>query len=261
MFVESQALLHAEDTAHGIVDTAHGHLAFLHQLFQQYTGVNVVGLHNHVDTRIDGYPQRVLLVAGHLFSRIQIIDVRPVGNQHTVPSRLLLRPSGQQLMVCMDGHTIHRCRVHHDRHRSLADGCQEGSEELLPQQRRCDIGWCAVLSRPGSAIAQIVLQRYGHVLLVYMLRVVTLETDGLHASHLCVHVAVLTEVLVDAGPAGVTSQVYRRTERPGHADGTCLVGRSLGALSGYLAVEGSAHVDVLWEQRTPLRVCRAVILV
>ena len=161
----------------------------------------------------------------------------------------------------MDGHTIHRCRVHHDRHRSLADGCQEGSEELLPQQRRCDIGWCAVLSRPGRAIAQIVLQRYGHVLLVYMLRVVTLETDGLHASHLCVHVAVLTEVLVDAGPAGVTSQVYRRTEGPGHADGTCLVCRSLCALSGYLAVEGSAHVDVLWEQRTPLRVCRAVILV
>ena len=105
------------------------------------------------------------------------------------------------------------------------------------------------------------LERHGHMLLVNMLRVVALESQGLHASHLSIHIAVLTEVLPDTRPAGIASQVDGGAERPGHADGTCLVSGGLGTLEGYIAVERCTDIDVLREQRTTLSVGGAVVLV
>ena len=176
MLVESQSLLHAKNTADSIVDAAHGYLAFLHQLFQQDAGIHAVRFHNHIDTCIDGYAQSVFLVLSHSFAGIEIVDVGPVGNEHSVPSRLLFQPYGQQLMVGMNGHSVDGSRVDHDGSCPLTDSCKERSEVLLTQVGRGDIGWGAVFARPGHTIAQIVLQRYSHMLLVNMLGVVALET-------------------------------------------------------------------------------------
>ena len=176
MLVESQSLLHAKNTADSIVDTAHGYLAFLHQLFQQDAGIHAVRFHNHIDTCINGYAQSVFLVLSHSFAGIEIVDVGPVGNEHSVPSRLLFQPYGQQLMVGMNGHSVDGSRVDHDGSCPLTDSCKERSEVLLTQVGRGDIGWGAVFARPGHTIAKIVLQRYCHMLLVNMLGVVALET-------------------------------------------------------------------------------------
>ena len=99
------------------------------------------------------------------------------------------------------------------------------------------------------------------MLLVNMLRVVALESQGLHASHLSIHIAVFAKVLPDTRPAGIASEVDGGAERPGHADGTCLVSGGLGNLEGYIAVERCTDIDVLREQRTTLSVGGTVVLV
>ena len=106
MFIESQTLLHTKDAADSIVNTAHGHLTFLDKLFQQYAGLYAVGLHNHIDAGIDSDAQRLFLVLGYALARVQIINICPVGNQHAVPSCLLLQPDGQQLVVGVYRHAI-----------------------------------------------------------------------------------------------------------------------------------------------------------
>lgn len=261
MVEEVETVLHAEYAAHCIVDTAHGNLSFVDQFLQQDAGINAIGFHDHVDTSIDGNAKGILLVAGHHLTGIEVVHVGPVGDEHTVPSRLLLQPYGEQLAVGMDGHTVDRRRVDHDRVGTSLDTSKEGREELLTQLGGCDIGRRAVLARPRHAVTHIVLQRHGHVLLVYMVGIFALEAKRLGHAHLGIDIAVLAEVLVESGPAGIAGQVEGRTERPGHAHGTGLVGRGLGTATGNVAIERCSHVDVLREKRAALRIGGTVVLV
>ena len=75
-----QAVFHAQDAAHSIVDALHAHLAFLHQFLQQDAELHAIGIHRHVDTGIDGNADGVFLVFCHMFAREEVIDVGPVGH-------------------------------------------------------------------------------------------------------------------------------------------------------------------------------------
>ena len=103
---ETETILHAKNATSGIIDARHGHLAFFNQFLQQYTELHAVGVHAHIDTGIDGNTDGVLLVLGNSFALIEVVDVGPVGHNHTIPLQVFLQPLRQVLVACMHGYAI-----------------------------------------------------------------------------------------------------------------------------------------------------------
>ena len=89
---QSQTVFHAQDAAHGIVNSLHRHLALVHQFLQQDAEVDTVGVHTHVDTCVDSNADGVFLVFGHMFTGVEVVNVGPVGHQHAVPLQVFLQP-------------------------------------------------------------------------------------------------------------------------------------------------------------------------
>ena len=108
-----QAVFHAQDAAHGIVDALHAHLALFNKFLQQDAELHTVGIHRHVDTGIDGNADGVFLVFCHMFAREKVIDVGPVGHQHAVPLQVFLQPLGEIFVAGMHGHAVDGSRVDH----------------------------------------------------------------------------------------------------------------------------------------------------
>ena len=110
---EVETVLHAKHTTAGIIDATHRNLTFLHQFYKVATSIARIRFHNHVDTSIDGNAERILLVLCHHLTSIEIVDVCPVGDKHTIPSSLFLQPSCQEFLVGMHRHTIDGSGIHH----------------------------------------------------------------------------------------------------------------------------------------------------
>ncbi len=104
-----EAVFHSQDTAHGVVDAAHGDGTLLGELFDEVDGIGVIGFHDHVDAGVDGHAQRVFLIFGHTLALPQIVDIGPVGDEHAVPACLRLEPVGEQRLVGVNGHAVDRC--------------------------------------------------------------------------------------------------------------------------------------------------------
>ena len=154
---EVETVLHAKHTATGIVDATHRNLTFLHQFYKIATSIARIRFHNHIDTGIDGDAERILLVLCHHLTSIEIVDVCPVGNEHTIPSCLFLQPSCQDVLVGMHRHTVNGSGIHHHGQGSSLQARQERSEVLLSQVGRRDIGWRTVFTGPRHTIAHEVL--------------------------------------------------------------------------------------------------------
>ena len=103
---ETETVLKAEDSAHGIIDTRHWHLAFLDQFLQKHAEVHTVWIHAHVDTCIDGDTDSIFLVLCHLLTLVEIVDVCPVGHDHTIPVEVFLEPLGEVFGTGMNRHAI-----------------------------------------------------------------------------------------------------------------------------------------------------------
>ena len=116
-----------------------------------------IRFHNHVDTSIDGDAERILLVLRHHLTSIEIVDVCPVGDEHTIPSSLFLQPSCQDVLVGVHRHTVDGSGIHHHGQGSSLQTRQERSEVLLSQVGWRDIGWRTVFTGPRHTIAHEVL--------------------------------------------------------------------------------------------------------
>ena len=154
---EVETVLHAKHTPTGIVDATHRNLTFLHQFYKIATSITRIRFHNHIDTSIDGNAERILLVLCHHLTSIEIIDVCPVGDEHTIPSCLFLQPSCQNVLVGVHRHTIDGSGIHHHGQGSSLQTRQERSKVLLSQIGRRDIGWRTVFTGPRHTIAHEVL--------------------------------------------------------------------------------------------------------
>lgn len=200
-----QAILQAQDAANGIVDAAHGHFALLYQLLQQGAETPVVGVHGHIDARIDGQLDGFLLILGYVVALPQVVYIGPVGHNHAVPVEVFLQPLRQQAVVGVEGQSVVHGRVNHDGERTVAHHFEVGCKVLLAQVLFGDGRRRTVLARHGYAVAQKVLHAGSHIVRTDVVGVIALETENRFASHLGIEIAVLTIVLPHTRPARVTT--------------------------------------------------------
>ena len=258
---ESQSVLDAQDTPYGVVNTLLADGPLLYQLLQQYAEVDAVGVHRHVDTRVDGQPDGILLVLRDVLAAEQVVDVGPVGDQHAVPAEVLLQPLGQVLVACVQRHAVHAGRVDHHGQRARHGCCAERFEVLLPEHLRRQVRRRAVLARPRRAVGKVVLRAGAHVEGVDVVGVLALVSLNLCHHHLRVHHGVLAEALPNTRPSGVAPQVHHRVVHPGAVRGSALVGRNLGPPSYQFGIERRRHVDGLRKERPPHGVRHAMVVV
>ena len=105
---EVKTIFYSEDTANGIINTAHGHLTLVNQFLQQHAELHAVWVHRHVDTGVDSDTDGIFLILSHLLTGIEVVDISPVGNEHSVPSQILLQPLCEILIAGMNGNSVDR---------------------------------------------------------------------------------------------------------------------------------------------------------
>ncbi len=143
---ETETVFYAQDAAHGVVDALLRDLTFLDELLEQRAEVNIVGIHAHVDTGVDSQTDSVLLVFGHMLTRIEVADISPVGHNHAVPVEVFLQPLRQILVAGMHRHAVDGSRIDHHRQGAGLDGVLERLEVFLAQHQRRDVGRRTVLT-------------------------------------------------------------------------------------------------------------------
>ena len=256
-----QTVLQSQDAAYGIVDARHADFTLSDQLLQQDAEVHAVGVHRHVNAGVDGQSDGVLLVLGHVFAAEKVVDVGPVGHNHTVPLQVLLEPFRQVLVTGVNGHSVDAARVDHDGQRARLDSGLEGLEVLLAEHLWRDVGRRTVLTGKGGSVGKVVLYAGGHVVASQVVRVVALIALNLGLSHTGVYDGVLAEALPDAWPSRVAAQVEHGIVNPRAVACTALVGRYLSPAESQLRIERGRQVDGLREERACLRIGDTMILV
>ena len=128
---QAQSVFQAQYTAGSIIYTAHRYTTFFHQFLQQTTKAEVIRVHGHVDTCIDCHFDSLFLILGHLFAFPKIIDISPVGYNHTVPIQVFLQPLGQQFIIGMYRHPVNGTGIGHNGQSTLTNSCQIRSKMLF----------------------------------------------------------------------------------------------------------------------------------
>src|SRR5690554_8039702 len=206
-FEQTKTVFEAQHATNGVVDATHRYFAFFYQLFEQDAVVPVVGLHSHVDAGIDGHFDGLFFVGRHLLAGIEVVDVGPVGNNHTVPAEVFLEPLGQQLVAGVHGHAVDRSRVDHDGEGAGFNGLQKGRKVLFTQVLLADDGRGPVFAGHRYAVAHVVLHRYGNFFFADVVGVLALEAENGFAAHFGIQIGVFSVAFPHAGPAGIASQI------------------------------------------------------
>ena len=94
-----------------------------------------------------------------------------------------------------------------------------------------------------------------------MVGVVTLIALNLGNHHLAVQDSILAKALINTGPAWVATQVDNRVVNPRAVGCTTLVGGNLCTNPNQVGIKRSSHIDGLREERSPLCICDAVVMV
>ena len=106
MLEEAEAHLQAQHAAHRIIYPFHRHGSLLDQFLEVYAELPGGRDHSHIYSRIDGKPHRVLFACGHTVTVVQVVDVVPVGDYHTVPVQVFLEPDREQLPVGVERYAV-----------------------------------------------------------------------------------------------------------------------------------------------------------
>ena len=93
--IQTQTHLQTQDSTNCIVDTLAAHKTLINSLHKQFAEIDVVRDHCHIDTRINRSDNGRLEVLAHHLSLVEIGDVSPIRNDHTVPAKPLFEPIGQ----------------------------------------------------------------------------------------------------------------------------------------------------------------------
>jgi len=107
-----------------------------------------------------------------------------------------------------------------------------------------------VFARNRYAIPHKMFQTGCHMVLVYSIRIFSLESFYCFDGHLGIDVTVLTIAFPHTRPARIASQVHNRSICPRDTTGFCLVGRYFARTAYQFAVEGGRHVNSLWKEGT-----------
>ena len=132
LFEKAEAGLETEHPAACVVYALAGHGSFFDQFLEQSAEADVVWLHSHIDARIDGYANGVLLVSGDELAGVEIVYVVEVGDNHSVPSELFLHPLEHIFAVGVERYAAVAGRVDHYGQGSRLQALAERFEVTTP---------------------------------------------------------------------------------------------------------------------------------
>ena len=256
--IQTQTHLQTQDSTNCIVDTLAAHKPLINSLHKQFAEIDIVGDHCHIDTRINRSDNGRLEVLAHHLALVEIGDVGPIRNDHTVPAKPLFEPIGQQHLVGVGGDTIDRGRVGHQRQRTCLNSRLEGGEVFLFKLGNRHIGRRAILTRIGHTISHIVFRARCNMLCVNMVRISTLISQNHLASQLSTQKGIFAERLPATWPRVATTEIERRRIGPSHIARSDLIGRHLGHTTRESTIERRCGIDLLREERSSGSIGRAV---
>ena len=196
-----------------------------------------------------------------MLTRIKVVHVGPVGDDHAVPVQAFLQPAGQEFLVGMYRDAVDGSGIHHDAERSGADALLERGEITLPELLHGGIGRCTVLARQRNAIGHVMLGTGRDLVGRDVVRIRSLVGNRDFTGHLRREVRIFAPALPAAGPAGVTTQVHDRGEYPRRQGSTGLIGQDIAHVAGVFSVEGGRDIDFLREENGIGEVGRTMDLV
>ena len=103
---KAETIFDTKNTGHSIVYTRHRYLTLLDKLLQFIAELEVQRDHRHVDSGIDGHLDSLLLGRSHPLTSIEIVDVSPVGHNHSVPVQVLLEPLCKKFGIAVERHSV-----------------------------------------------------------------------------------------------------------------------------------------------------------
>ena len=74
--------------------------------FERLAEIAGIRNHRHVNPGVYREFHRTPHVSGDFFARVEIVDVCPVGDNHSVPARFVLEPLSEQNRVAMNRSAI-----------------------------------------------------------------------------------------------------------------------------------------------------------
>ena len=258
---QPEAVFQADDTPGSIVDTSHGHTTLVDKLFEQSAEIEVVRIHRHIYTGVDGDFDGLLLVGGNMLAGIKIVDVCPVGHYHAVPPEVVFQPLGKQLVVGMNGSAVDRAAVHHHRQSSGLNAGTVWLKKLLSQIRGGNVCRCAVLACARRAVSEIMLNGSADVMRTYMVGILSLKALNLTCTHYGIDQRVFSEIFPHTAPAGISGEVDGRRISPRAIGRSGFIGGNFSRSEGNVGIERRSNVDILREQYSAQGVGGAMILV
>ena len=220
--------------------------------------MGVVRVHHHIDSGVDSERQGFLLVGGHMVADEEVVDVGPVGYEHTVPAEFFLHPAAQKNGICVSRDAVYGSRVHHGGKGACTETFKERGEEFLAEVVLHNVCGSAVLAGCWHAVGHEVLQAHRGMECIHVIGVVTLDGAGFHRGHHCLQVGVLAEALPQTGPARLAAEVHNGRKHPRNACSAGFIGHGFTHYPCIFRLEGGGDVHFLGEKRSVRKIGRSM---
>ena len=192
---------------------------------------------------------------------IDIEDVSPVGNYHTIPVKPLFQPAGEQFLISVERNSVIGRRIDHNSQGSGLNASLEGREESLLEFARAYHRRSSVLSGDSGPISEEVFQAHCHMFGIYPVRIISLKTESELYTHTALHQRVFPETLPHTRPALITAQIQGRSENPRHVAGPGLIGTDIAHNERKFIVKGRGHSYLLREKGSSQSIGSSVNLI
>ncbi len=259
MIEEAKSKLDAKDRAHRAIQIRLRQRAFVHAIDQRLLKdivSEVVKL--HVDAGTDGHTRGIFGRRSHMMHRVKTLDGAQVGENEALEAPFVAKNRLKQERVCCDRDAIDLVISSHGGHRVAftkrgLEGLQHDHAQFaLADMHRRSIG--AAFGRPMS----------GEVLRLGHNGVVGVETVALRATHvgeaqLTGEVRIFAEILFNAPPAGLASNVKNRRQDHVNTGGARLCRNGSASLLGDLGIPGGSKVDGRGKNRAGVEAVQALL--
>ena len=101
-FKETETQFETYDTLNGIIDTRLTNLSLLNEFFKQSAEFCIVWSHRHIHSGVNREFDSSFVVGGKSVAAPKVMNVGPVGNNHTVPIQFFFEPYGQHFVIGME---------------------------------------------------------------------------------------------------------------------------------------------------------------
>ena len=118
-----------------------------------------------------------------MFAGIKIVDVRPVGDQHSVPSQVLFQPFCKEFVVGMHRLPVDGTAVDHYSQCACFYTGLERSKAFLTQFGNGYISRCAVFAGTWYAVSHVMFYGCSNPISGNMVRIVSLKASNSITAH------------------------------------------------------------------------------